>query len=196
MPTPPPPIRVSRYNSKLGLAICERIATTPVSLAKLCREPEMPSVSTLMRWLREHEEFRESYTIAKESQIDLLAEEILDIADDNSHDLTTAENGRTVANTAAVQRSKVRIESRKWLAAKLLPRKYGDKSKSIVAPASSAPPSDDAPPHFVLTEEMRLQLIEHRRQMFEEPAEEGGINDHLVNSEASLSVDAPQTPAR
>jgi len=38
--------RVSRYNPEYGLRLCERIATTPKSLAKLCRAPDMPSVAT------------------------------------------------------------------------------------------------------------------------------------------------------
>ena len=69
-----PPVRVSGYSVELGHRICEIIATTPHPLARLCQLPGMPSVATLMRWLRDHDEFQEAYAIAKQFQMDLLVE--------------------------------------------------------------------------------------------------------------------------
>ena len=71
------------------------------------------------------------YARAKEDQLQLLEDEILDIADDGTNDWMEIElkNGhtKTVLDKEAVQRSNLRIEARKWLMAKLKPKKYGDK---------------------------------------------------------------------
>jgi hypothetical protein len=70
------------------------------------------------------------YARAKDNQADLLAEEILEIADDGSNDFMTIVKGDesyTVENKELVNRSRLRIDARKWYAAKLRPNKYGDK---------------------------------------------------------------------
>lgn len=71
-------------------------------------------------------EFQEQYARAKEEQADFLAEEMLEIADDKSDDLLDTEEGQS-ANPVAVQRARLRVDARKWAAAKLKPKKYGDK---------------------------------------------------------------------
>lgn len=86
----------------------------------------MPGVSTVLRWLRDMPEFQEQYARAKEEQADFLAEEMLEIADDKSDDLLDTEEGQS-ANPVAVQRARLRVDARKWAAAKLKPKKYGDK---------------------------------------------------------------------
>ena len=75
-------------------------------------------MSTVMRWLAkaEHEEFREQYAHAREVQAEVRADEIVDIAD-------ATEGG----SNEAVQSARLRVDSRKWIASKLLPKKYGDK---------------------------------------------------------------------
>src|SRR5258706_15510763 len=55
------------------------------------------------------------YARAREERSDVLAREILEIAD------------APCADQVAVQRARNRIDTRKWLAAKLAPRKYGDR---------------------------------------------------------------------
>lgn len=123
--------RPSMYSEEVADVLCERIATTNFSLRTICESDEMlPSAGTVLRWLREKESFREQYARAKEEQADLLAEEILDIADDGANDLMTIVKGDMtyeVENKEVTSRSKLRIESRKWLASKLKPKKYGDK---------------------------------------------------------------------
>ena len=48
-----------RYNDKIAARVCEQIASRPVSLCEICRDPDMPALCTVFRWLREHPEFRE-----------------------------------------------------------------------------------------------------------------------------------------
>lgn len=90
----------------------------------------MPDKATLFRWLREHADFRDQYARAKEDQAEVLGEEILDIADDGRNDWMDREFGKgnvvRVVDPEAVQRSKLRVEARKWLMSKMKPKVYGD----------------------------------------------------------------------
>lgn len=117
--------RPSSYTQEIGDAICERIAEGE-SLRSICGAEDMPSKSAVFRWLATDLTFRDQYARAKEAQAEALADEIMDIADDGSNDWMEKEHG-PVLDAEHVQRSKLRIEARKWVAAKLLPKKYGDK---------------------------------------------------------------------
>lgn len=93
----------------------------------------MPCMSTVFKWLREKDDFSQQYARAKEECADALAEEILDIADDSTNDYMEkrAEDGDVAwweFKSEHVQRSKLRVDSRKWLASKLKPKRYGDRT--------------------------------------------------------------------
>ncbi len=90
----------------------------------------------VFRWIAKHAEFRETYTLARETQAEVMAHEILDISDNATNDWmarqSESEKGAGidtgwVLNGEHVQRSRIRCDNRKWLASKLLPKKYGDK---------------------------------------------------------------------
>lgn len=123
--------RPSDYTEELADKICERLVEGQ-SLRAICADETMPGVSTVCRWLGKHTEFREQYARAREAQADTLADEILDIADDAVNDWMERrrQDGSVdeVVNAEHIQRSRLRVDSRKWLAAKLQPKKYGDKS--------------------------------------------------------------------
>jgi hypothetical protein len=91
----------------------------------------MPSKTSVFRWLRTQDEFRDQYARAKEESADALTDEMLDIADDGSNDwMSRHGKDDEVAwsvNGEHIQRSRVRIDTRKWIASKLKPKKYGDK---------------------------------------------------------------------
>jgi len=92
----------------------------------------MPDKATVFRWLRTFEMFRDQYTRAKAEAADALVEEMLDIADDGSNDWMErkSEEGDVTGwkeNGEAVQRSKLRVETRKWIASKLKPKKYSER---------------------------------------------------------------------
>ena len=125
-----------RYNADIAARLCERIATTPQSMLQICEAPDMPGIATFFRWLREYPEFREMYVIAKQEQVEILIEECFDIIDDSSHDTIVTDDGRTILNPVAVQRAKLQVKFRQWIASKLLPRKYGNNSQLDTA----APP--------------------------------------------------------
>lgn len=85
------------------------------------------SYSTIRDWIAADPERDAKYARAREDRSDKLADEIVSISDDDGSDMSEDENGRPVTNHAAVQRAKLRVDARKWVAAKLKPRVYGDK---------------------------------------------------------------------
>ena len=123
--------RPSDYSPEIADLICERIADG-ISLREICRTEDMPSKAAVFRWLAAHAEFRDQYARAREAQADALADELLDIADDGDNDWMErkGEDGQSLGwreNGEAIQRSRLRVDTRKWIASKLKPKKYGDK---------------------------------------------------------------------
>jgi hypothetical protein len=94
--------------------ICERISLGE-SLRTITAEDSMPDRVTVLRWLDAKEDFRTHYSRARDHQADALAEEGL-------------ETGRmaTQENAAA---ARVHLESIKWFAGKVAPKKYGDRQQ-------------------------------------------------------------------
>lgn len=125
--------RPSGYTSAIADKICEELASNR-SLVKICEPADMPSLNTIYRWLRENKEFRDSYARAREDQADTLFNEILDISDDGRNDWMARHGNDDVGwreNGEQIQRSKLRVDARKWAASKLLPKKYGDRVEHV-----------------------------------------------------------------
>ena len=95
----------------------------------ICRDVAMPNKATVLRWLADatHTDFRDRYARAREMQADALFDEALAIADDGSGDWVTDKDGKKTLDHEHVQRSRLRVDTRKWAAGKLAPKKYGDK---------------------------------------------------------------------
>ena len=124
---PKPPGRPSIYTPELATQICTHIADGK-SLRTIGAMDGMPHQATIMAWLDGSKpEFSEQYARAHEAYADKLAEETLTIADDSSQDTYVDADGNVKTDTEAIQRSKLRVDTRKWLASKKAPRKYGDK---------------------------------------------------------------------
>ncbi len=113
--------RPSDYNEEIADWICAELAMGK-SLRTICLSPAMPGRETVFRWLRQRDTFRDQYARAKAEAADALFEDILDIADDASGDYD--EEGRFRPEN--VQRARLRIDARKWMMAKMKPKKYGD----------------------------------------------------------------------
>lgn len=101
------------------------------SVREIGRDDKMPDASTIFVWLAKYQEFQEQYTRAKEIQADGFEEELFEIADDSSNDYMERQNadGTTyeVVNSEHINRSRLRIDTRKWVMSKLKPKKYGDR---------------------------------------------------------------------
>jgi hypothetical protein len=122
---------MGKFSEELFDKICDEIAVSSVGLFHICKKHGTTSRSFL-RWVREDEseELRHKYACAREDQAEFLADQIIEIADDSTHDTKTITKGDQtveVENTEWVNRSKLRVEARKWTASKLKPKKYGDK---------------------------------------------------------------------
>lgn len=120
--------RPSDYNQEIVDKICNLIAEGN-SLRSICEREGMPDKATVCRWLQKHAEFRDQYACAREVQAEILIDQIVDIADDSSNDTIEHEKFGKMLNKEWVERSKIRIDARKWTAVKLLPKKYGDKQQ-------------------------------------------------------------------
>ena len=124
---PKPPGRPSTYTAELAAQVCTHIADGK-SLRVIASMDGMPAQSTIMAWLDgSRPEFSEQYARAREAQADKLAEEALTIADDGRSDTYVDADGNVKTDTEVIQRSKLRVDTRKWLASKMAPKKYGDK---------------------------------------------------------------------
>ena len=124
--------RPTDYNQEMANLICERVATHEFGLKRLCSMyDDMPDKTTINKWRYKYPEFYTQYAQAKISQIETLVDEIIDIADDSGHDETINEQGVRVCNSEFIARSRLRIDTRKWLASKLIPRLYGDKEELV-----------------------------------------------------------------
>lgn len=130
--------RPTKYTDKLSDVICAKLSEGQ-SLRTVCKSDDMPCKATIFNWIRTNEDFLDQYTRAKQESADALTDEMLDIADDSTNDYMTKSNEDgseyEAVNAEHIQRSRLRIETRKWLSSKLKPKKYGDKLQAeITAP--------------------------------------------------------------
>lgn len=122
----------STYTAEMGKEICDTIAKTSLGLKKLTAlNTHWPNQNTIHEWRTIVPGFGDLYAEAKRRQADFLAEEIVDIADNATNDfMETVSEEEGIGyrlNGEHVNRSRLRIDTRKWIAAKLLPKVYGDK---------------------------------------------------------------------
>lgn len=121
--------RPSAYKEELAAEICERMASGE-SLREICRDDHMPARSTVFLWIAHNKEgFSDRYAKAFEARMYFHADELLDIADDGKNDWMERQNEGKEAyavNGEAIARSRLRVDTRKWLMSKLIPQ-YSDK---------------------------------------------------------------------
>lgn len=105
--------RPTTFSDELASIICERISLGE-SLRSITSTDDMPNRSTVHNWLLspEHKDFLDHYEASRILQADVYADEMDDIAKDETID---------------TQRARLIIDTRKWVSSKLKPKKYGDK---------------------------------------------------------------------
>jgi len=114
--------RPTLYSDELIDEICERISDGE-SITDICAEDGMPKRTTIFRWLAKYDEFRNLYARAREEQADLIFDEVKKIADECGGERD--ETGRYIPDQ--VTKARLQIDTRKWQAAKLRPKVYGDR---------------------------------------------------------------------
>ncbi len=124
--------RPTRYSPELAEQILSRMAEGE-TLTEICKGPGMPTRGTVWFWTTrpENADFSDAYTQAKFARLEAMADEIMDIADNATNDWMErqSKDGNSAGwefNGEAVRRSHLRVESRKWLLARLH-RDYRDK---------------------------------------------------------------------
>lgn len=124
-------MRPSEYTQELADRVCELIMDGK-SLRKIEAMEFTPSRLTILKWLRENPSFQTQYAHAREEQAEALAEEILDISDEVQLEYVLGDDGQQIPmklDATAVARNRLRVDSRKWIASKLKPKKYGDSTQ-------------------------------------------------------------------
>lgn len=116
--------RPTTYTPEQGDQICEWLSAGR-SLASWCRR-ENVRMQVVYQWLGRQAAFAERYRLACEARADTLADELIDIADAPTEDGLTMEE---------VQLRRLRIDTRKWIAAKLVPKRWGDQQQVATAGA-------------------------------------------------------------
>lgn len=122
--------RSTTFDQDLADEVCRRLAAGE-SLRKICKTDTMPDRVTVIGWKNTIPQFNIQYARARDDQADLYADDIVDISDDGSNDWMERQ-GRDgevemMLNHEHVTRSRLRVDSRKWLLSKLKPGTYGDK---------------------------------------------------------------------
>lgn len=132
--------RPSNFSPEIADAICGRLVDG-LSLRTICAASDMPDLRTVMRWLAAREEFRQQYARAREVQADRMAEEILDIADTTveGERREETEDGFKIVREDMLGHRRLQVDARKWLMARMAPRKYGDKVVSEITGPDGGP---------------------------------------------------------
>jgi len=118
------------YSDELAQEICDAIAESHHGLRALCRQkPHWPRAAAIYDWLNIHPFFADLYARAKDKQAEGLVDEIMEIASNDDKDVYVDNEGQPHFNNVAIQRARLKIDSIKWIACKLKPRKYGEKNK-------------------------------------------------------------------
>jgi len=133
--------RPTTFEEATGHKIIERMANGE-SLRAICRDEDMPHEATVRGWVIDGGEMDDSdprhsfstqYARAEQMRAMKWADEIVDIADDGTNDFVKSQNADgkdiSVLDQEHVQRSRLRVDTRKWIVAKMLPKVYGDKMK-------------------------------------------------------------------
>jgi hypothetical protein len=131
------PGRPSIYTEAIADEICARLAAGE-SLNKICKDSHLPVESCIRAWaIDDREGFYAKYTRARQIQAERMAEEILEISDDASQDIEVGADGKPRANNEFQARSRLRVDTRKWILSKVLPKVYGD--RTVLAGDKDAP---------------------------------------------------------
>lgn len=114
------------FDQAIADEICDRLCKGE-SLRAICgveRDDFMPGQTTVFRWLAENDIFAKQYAYAREAQAEAFVDEMVAIADSPNATVDPDTKEPVIRDPA---RDRLRVDTRKWVASKMLPKKYGDK---------------------------------------------------------------------
>jgi hypothetical protein len=149
-----------RFSPQLAQSICERLANGE-TLRAICAEPGMPDRGSVRRWLADsaNAEFREAYTAARLGWADEIFEQIAELASEARQIAADAEASGLNPH-AAVGALREEIRAKMWIAARLNPARYGDRTAitgpndTPLIPPNTATPDRVAKVFLALTEKL------------------------------------------
>ena len=115
--------RPSEYSDEIADTILARISEGE-SLKGICRDLKIMNV-TVYSWMRARPSFLTLYAQAREDRADSLGDDLQEIAD--------------ASTPETVQVDRLRTDVRKFIAAKLNPRKWGDRVQAALTGADGGP---------------------------------------------------------
>lgn len=115
--------RPTKYTKELGEEIANTIATSELGLIHLVNlNPHWPHRATIFTWRRTQPGFGDMYTKAKEDQTEVVVEYMQEVMAE-PHKWEDPETG---ISRVDVPMLRLKMDTMKWHAAKLKPKKFGD----------------------------------------------------------------------
>lgn len=128
-----------KITESVALELLNRLARGE-TLKSICKDITMPSYQQVMKWVKTDPDFQEAYLSAQEFRMNMFADEILEIADNSVGDVRLGfdKHGNVIPelNVEAIQRSKLRIDTRKYLMERYAKETYAPQKNTSGATAS------------------------------------------------------------
>ena len=103
------------------------------SLTRACKTVNI-TPAAFLQWAEKDQELDKQYARAREACIEKMAEEVLEISDE---EVPVDAYGKV--DSGAIQKQRLRVDTRKWLLSKLAPKKYGEKVQQEITGADGGP---------------------------------------------------------
>lgn len=129
--------RPTIYSPEIAENICERLSKGE-SLRTICESKGMPHEATVRSWaLDDVSGFSTQYARARDIGYDRMAEEIIEISDNTEVGVKTKTNEKGETETYEgdmIEHRRLKVDSRKWILSRVLPKKYGEKIENTGSP--------------------------------------------------------------
>jgi hypothetical protein len=109
----------------IALEVCQRVANGEYLSAVCKSSPRFPTAQCFWCWRNDDPIIFAAYADAQEARAERLADEIVEVADEKPNHFVD-EKGRERIDPGSVAHQKLRVDTRRWVAAKLLPKRYGE----------------------------------------------------------------------
>lgn len=103
------------YSAEIAESICSLMAEEDLSLTEACAKLGVPR-RTARSWIERNAEFEHAIEIASRLRVDAMVDDMVALADSAA--------GKDAAGVNAVR---LAVDTRRWVASKLLPKRYGDR---------------------------------------------------------------------
>lgn len=133
--------RPTVHNPELAIEICERLANGE-SLRAICKSAHIPEESVVRGWARDDRcGFAAQYAKARDAGLDVMADQIIEIADTPQIGLKveTSEDGVKEIREDMLGHRRLQVDTRKWYLSKLAPKRYGDRTAMELTGADGGP---------------------------------------------------------